>query len=224
MMNSKPSYRIVVAASLIIGPLLMSVGDLIHPEEDADAADQAALIIDHASRWYAAHLLLFFGILATIPGMLGLSSLAAERRPAVGYAARVLILVGVAAFSGVFVAEMLIGRYVSDGADLSATTALLETFQSGRVLGAIMAGGIAFFAGVGAFAIPLVKDGGSFRWPALAFVVGALLILAEIMTSEVLLSQAGNIVILMAGVVFAWMILESDRPGFEPRPGSVSIG
>jgi hypothetical protein len=223
MMNSRPGYRIIVAASLIVGPLLMSIGDAIHPEEDADAADQAALIIDHAARWYAAHLL-FFGMLATIPGMLGLSSLAAERRPAVGYAARVLILIGVAAFCGVFVTEMLIGRYVSEGADAAATTALLETFQSGRVLGAVMVGGIAFFAGVGAFAIPLVKDGGSFRWPALAFIVGALLILAEIMTSEVLLSQAGNVVILAAGAVFAWMILESDRPGLQSRPTSVSAG
>ena len=114
----KPSYlRIIPAASLVLGPLLMSAGDLIHPQEDADAAEQAAVIVEHASRWYAAHLLLFIGLLVLIPGILALTGLTAERKPAVGYTARVLVLVGVAAFCAVFVAEMLIGRYVSDGAD-----------------------------------------------------------------------------------------------------------
>jgi hypothetical protein len=201
----------MMAVSLVLGPLLMSVGDLMHPQEDASAADQAVLIAEHATRWYAAHLLLFVGILVLIPGMLGLSNLAAERRPAVGYAARVLILIGVAAFSAVFVAEMMIGRYVSDGADVSATAKLLETFQSGWVLGAVMVGGVAFFAGVAAFAIPLARDGGSLRWPALAFVLGGLLILAEILTAEVILSQAGNIVILVASTAFAWSIIQRDE-------------
>ena len=207
---ARPGYRLIVAASLIIGPLLMSTGDLIHPQEDANAADQVVLIAEHATRWYAAHLLLFAGILTLIPGTLWLSNLAAERRPPVGYAARVLVLIGVAAFSGVFVTEMLIGRYVSDGAEVSAATDLLETFQSGWVLGAVMVGGVAFFAGVGAFAVPLVIDGGRLRWPALIFLVGSLLILAEIMTAEVMLSQAGNLLIFAASAIFAWRIVQSD--------------
>ena len=40
---------------------------------------------------------------------------------------------------------MLIGRYVSDGADAAAATKLLATFQSGPVLGAVTVAGIAFF-------------------------------------------------------------------------------
>lgn len=85
----KHSYRMVVAAaSLVLGPLLMSGGDLIHPKEKMDAADQAAVIIEHASRWYAAHLLLFIGLLVFIPGILAPTSLTAERRPAAGAAAR----------------------------------------------------------------------------------------------------------------------------------------
>ena len=210
--SSKLSYSSAVsAASLILGPLLMTVGDGIHPKENNDAADQAAIIVEHASRWYASHLLLFIGLLVLIPGILALASLTAERRQVVGYAARVLTLMGVAAFSAVFVAEMLIGRYVADGADVSAATDLLETFQSGRVLGVVMIGGVAFFSGVAAFAIPLVMTGQQFRWPALAFILGALLILAEIISAEVLLSQIGNFVLLAAGVVFAWLIVQRDQ-------------
>ena len=209
---SKPSYiKIIAATSLVLGPLLMSAGDLIHPREHADAADQAAVIVEHASRWYAAHLLLFIGLLVLIPGILALTGLIAERKPAVGYAARVLVLAGVAAFSAVFVAEMLIGRYISDGADVSAATELLETFQSGLVLGVVMVGGVAFFIGVAAFAIPLIMADGGLRWPAAIYVLGALLILAEIMSSQVLLSQIGNVVLLAASVWFAWHILQRDQ-------------
>ena len=206
------SYRAVIAAaSLVLGPLLMSVGDLLHPEERMDAAAQATIIIEHASRWYVAHLLLFIGLLVFIPGILALTRLTAERRPMAGYAGRILLLVGMGAFYAVFVCEMLIGRYVSDGADLSAATALLETFQSGWVLGAVVAGVAAFVGGVAVNAIALVMTSGRLRWPALALGLGALLILAEIITAEVLLSQIGNVVILAASVAFAWHIVHSDQ-------------
>ena len=94
----------VAAISAVLGPLLMSVGDLIHPQESMDPAVQAAVIFEHAShasRWYVAHLLLFFGILVVIPGVLAISALTAERRPRAGYAARILSLIGVASFAAI---------------------------------------------------------------------------------------------------------------------------
>ena len=62
--------------------------------------------MDHASRWYVAHPLLFVGILVPTPGLLELSGLAAARKPA-GYAARVFVLIGAGAFASVFVGEMI---------------------------------------------------------------------------------------------------------------------
>src|SRR5215212_1626539 len=107
-------YRTVIgAASLIVGPTLMSVGDLMHPHESWDAAAQVAMIAESASRWYIAHLLLFVGILVFVPGILALSDVTAKRSPAIGYAARVLLLASVGALSAVFACEMLLGRFVS---------------------------------------------------------------------------------------------------------------
>lgn len=40
--------------------------------------------------------------------------------------------------------------------------------------------------------------------------LGALLTLAEIITSQVLLSQIGSIVLLAASTAFAWRILQRD--------------
>jgi branched-subunit amino acid transport protein len=203
----------VAAVSLVLGPLLMSVGDLIHPQESMDPAVQATVIIEHAShasRWYVSHLLLFFGIVTVIPGTLAVSRLTAERAPKAGYAARILSLIGVAAFAAIFVGEMLIGRYVSDGADAAAATKLLATFQSGPVLGAVMVAGIAFFLGVGLMAVPLIRAGGPSRWPAVAFIAGAVLVGAEIITAQVLLSQIGNLTFLAGGILFARQVLRAN--------------
>jgi hypothetical protein len=90
-------YRaLIAAASLVVGPLLMTIGDLFHPEERMDTTEQIAIIVNHASRWYAAHLLLFIGMLLAIPGLLALAGLTAARKPAAGYAARILVLIGAA--------------------------------------------------------------------------------------------------------------------------------
>ncbi len=205
------SHTRVAAVSIVLGPLLMSVGDLMHPQESMDPAVQAAVIMQHAShasRWYAAHLLLFAGILVVIPGILAITSLVSERTARGGYASRILSLIGIASFAAIFGGEMLIGRYVSDGADVSAATRLLETFQSGPLLGAVMVGGIMFFLGVAALAVPLICAGGPLRWPAIGFAVGAILIGAEIVTAQVLLSQIGNLAFLVGGILFARPILQ----------------
>jgi hypothetical protein len=43
--------------------------------------------------------------------------------------------------------------------------------------------------------------------PAVAFGLGAVLILGEILLAEVLLSQIGNVVIFVAGIAFARLLL-----------------
>lgn len=213
MGNSSPSrgYRTLIAsASLVAGPLLMSIGDLVHPEERMDTAAQIAIVVEHASRWYAAHLLLLIGILLSIPGFLALSSLTAQRRPAMGHAARILVLIGTAAFASIFVGEMLIGRYVMDGANATAAKALLDTMFSGPMVAAVGPAALAFFAGTAVFAIPLMRTGGGLRRVAVLYSAGALLILAEILSAEVLLSQIGNIVIFVGGATAAWLLLRGE--------------
>jgi hypothetical protein len=156
-------YRtLIAAASLIVGPLLMSIGDLFHPEERMDTAEQIAILVDHASRWYAAHLLLFIGMMVSIPGLLALASLTAERKPAAGYAARILVLIGAAALASIFLGEMLIGRFVTDGADTAAATDLLDTMFSGPIVAAVIPAALAFFVGTAAFAIPLMVPAASY--------------------------------------------------------------
>jgi hypothetical protein len=210
-MSSAPGTRdhrtLIAAASLVVGPLLMSIGDLLHPEERMDTAAQIAIIMEQAARWYVAHLLLFVGILLAIPGLVALPGLAADRHPTTARAARLLLLIGVAALAAIFVAEMLLGRFVADGASPAMASALLDSMLSGPMAVAVGPALLAFFVGTGALAVPLVRAGGARRWAASLLSIGASLILAEIVSAQVVLSQIGNVLIFAGGTVAARLML-----------------
>ena len=202
-------YRtLIAAASLTVGPLLMTIGDLLHPEERMAPAEQIAILVDHAPHWYTAHLLLFVGIVLFIPGFLAISALTSVRKPAAGYAARILVLMGTAALASIFVGEMLVGRFVLDGADPSVATDLLESMFSGPLFAAVGPALLAFFVGAAVFAIPLMRAGGMVGWAAGLILLGTLLILGEILSAQVILSQLGNILSLCGSATFAWLILK----------------
>ena len=206
--SAPPDYRTLIAAtSLIAGPLLMAIGDLLHPEERMAAHEQIAILVGHAARWYTAHLLLFVGIILFIPGLLALSAIAGARKPAAGYASRILVLMGTAALASIFMGEMLVGRFVMDGADPAAATALLESMFSGPMVAAVGPAMLAFFAGTVVFAIALFQAGGRAAWAASIILVGVLLVLAEILTAQVVLSQVGNVLVFCGSAMAAWLVL-----------------
>ena len=208
MNSSRPRVRMIEAGSLIVGPALMSVGDLMHPSESWDSATQVAIVAAAARRWYLAHLLLLVGILLFVPGILVLTRTLARHRPGLGYASRLLLLVSVGALSAVFAFEMVLGSFVQ--ADRRAAVVLLETFNS-RVLVALLPGLLAFFVGTGLFVAPSARTAGPLRWPALCLGLGALLILGEIVAAQVIFSQIGNVLICIAGIGFA-RVLRGEGP------------
>ena len=164
--------------------------------------------MEHATRWYLAHLLLFIGLVLFVPGLLTLTGLSAARRPPVGYAARVLMVIGVGGTAAIFVAEMLAGRLGALGP--AATQEFLDTMFSGPIAGPMLPVGLAFFVSAAVFAVPLIVDAGPLRWPAVVLLVGILLVLAEILSSQVLLSQIGNLLIWSGSVAFAWRLVRGE--------------
>jgi hypothetical protein len=157
-------HRTLGVVSLAVGPLVMAVGDLLHPKETSDLGGQAPIIAEQATRWYLAQLLLFLGLVVFVPGLLTLADLAAVRRPRIGYAARVLVVIGVGGSAALFVAEMLAGRFGSLGA--AATEEFLETMFSGPIAGPMLPVALALFVGAVVFAAPLIASGGrcAGRW------------------------------------------------------------
>jgi hypothetical protein len=213
---SRDYRRLIPAASLIVGPLIMTIGDLLHPEERMAPQEQIAIVANHASRWYTAHLLLFIGLMLFIPGFLALTDVTEARRPAAGYAARILLLAGTAAFASIFVMEMLIGRFALDGTNPNAAIALLDSMFSGPIFAAIGPTMLAFFVGIAAFALPLVRTGGPFGWAAGTILIGTLFILAEILSAQVILSQIGNFLALCGSATAAWLMLHGATTNPTP--------
>ena len=198
--------RVTTAVSLVVGPLLMSIGDLLHPEERMLPAEQIAIVVDHASRWYAAHLLLYVGMLLFIPGFLGLSTLTEALKPVQGYVARILIMIGAAGFASIITGEMLASRLVLDGVDTAAPISLWTNLFMGPVAAAVGPALLAFFAGTFMFAIPLLRGSQRLRRPVALIVIGVFFVLAEILTARVLLSQIGNVLVLCGSAEAAWLI------------------
>ena len=207
--------RVTTSVSLVVGPLLMSIGDLLHPEERMSRVEQIAIVAEHASRWYAAHLLLFFGMLLFIPGFLGMTALTAILKPVLGYTARILIMIGTAGFASIVTGEMLASRLVLDGVGNAAPISLWTNLFMGPVVAAVGPAVLAFFVGTIMFAIPLLRGSERLRRPVALIVIGVLFVLAEILTARVVLSQIGNIVVLCGSAEAAWQIARVGTDGSE---------
>ena len=201
-------YRNVVSTgSLIVGPLLLSIGDSFHPAESLDPDLQVAIIAGSSSLWYGAHLMIFLGLLAFIPGIIAIGDLVSEKRPGLGFIVRNMMLIGAAAFSAVLVFEMLLGRFVAEGAGPEQATKLLEAFATPGILGIVLPIIIvALFGGVWLMTWALFVTQPGYRWPASLLSVGVFLILIEIFSGEVLFSQVGNVALLVGGIGFALKI------------------
>jgi len=205
---TRRAETVTTSVSLVVGPLVMSIGDLMHPEERMSPVEQIAIVVDHASRWYTAHLLLFFGMLLFIPGFLGLTALTAARKPALGYAARILMMIGTAGFASIITGEMLASRLVLDGVGNAAPISLWTNLFMGPVAVAVGPALVAFFIGTIMAAIPLLRSSQRLRRPVALIVIGALLVLAEILTAQVVFSRIGNVVVLCGSVELAWHIAQ----------------
>ena len=212
---ARRAEKVTTSVSLVVGPLLMSIGDLLHPEERMSPVEQIAIVVDHASRWYTAHLLLFFGILLFIPGFLGLTALTAMLRPVLGYAARILIMIGTAGLASIVTGEMLASRLVLDGVGNAAPISLWTNLFMGPVVAAVGPALLAFFVGTLMSAIPLLRGSERLRRPVALIVIGVLFVVAEIVTARVVFSRIGNIVVLFGSAKAAWLIARARTDGSE---------
>ena len=210
--------RVTTSVSLVAGPLVMSIGDLLHPEERMLPVEQIAIVVDHASRWYTAHLLLFVGMLLFIPGFLGLTALTAMLKPILGYAARVLMMIGTAGFASIITGEMLASRLVLDGVGNAAPISLWTNLFMGPVAAAVGPALLAFFVGTLMSAIPLLRGPERLRRPVALILIGVLFVLAEILTARVIFSRIGNIVVLFGSAELAWHFARAGADGSEPVP------
>ena len=98
----------------------------------------------------------------------------------------------------------------------AAPISLWTNLFMGPVAVAVAPALLAFFIGIFMFAIPLLRGSERLRRPVALIVIGAVLVLAEILTARVLFSQIGNVVVLFGSAEVAWLIARDHTDGSEP--------
>jgi hypothetical protein len=161
------------------------------------------------------------GMLLFVPGFLGLSALTARLMPVLGYVARMLLMIGTAGFASIITGEMLASRLVLDGVGNAAPISLWTNLFMGPVVAAVGPALLAFFVGAFMLAIPLLRGLERLRRPIALIVIGALFVLAEILTAHLLFSQIGNVVVLFGSAEAAWLIARDRTNGSELLSRSV---
>jgi hypothetical protein len=112
--------------SLIAAPVVILIGEVVHPTRSATPVRQLAIVAAHPHTWYAAHLLLFIGVAMTVPAVIALGALLRPYRPSP--AAVGVWLAGVAAvcFAGLLTVGFVVGAMAAPTANRAEMTALFE--------------------------------------------------------------------------------------------------
>jgi hypothetical protein len=117
----------LAAASLIAAPLLLLAGELLHPQNLPDPAQQLATVAADPGRWYLAHLLSLLGFALLVPAILGLAQLVGRRRAALADLGGALALLGVLASVGLLTLDGFgVWQMAQPAADRAEMAALLE--------------------------------------------------------------------------------------------------
>jgi hypothetical protein len=208
LIKSDGGHQRIEILSLAIGPMLLSVGDLMHPAESLDAARQAAIIAEQPDRWYLAHVLILVGFALFLPGLLMLAAVVSARWPRTGQVGRLLILIGACGFSAMIALELLAGRLTL----LNPTTAqsILDARSSAPVALPLITMTLGFFIGSIMLMIRMIRGIPAVRWPTAGMLVGVLLIAAEIGSGQVVLSQVGNVLVWIGAIAFAVRLQRGD--------------
>jgi len=122
-----PLYQRLAAGSLIVAPLVLLTGELLHPELHLDPARQLAVAAANPDRWYLAHLLSLIGFALLVPAILGLIQLVGQRRAALADLGGTLALLGVLATTGLLSIDGFgVWQMAQPAADRAEMAALLE--------------------------------------------------------------------------------------------------
>jgi hypothetical protein len=125
--GSRRRYQRLAAGSLIVAPLVLLAGELLHPPFQRDPARLLAVAAANPGRWYLAHLLSLIGFALLMPAILGLTQLVGQGRAALADVGGTLALLGVLAVSGLLSIDGFgVWQMAQPAADRAEMAALLD--------------------------------------------------------------------------------------------------
>jgi hypothetical protein len=212
--------KMLAGVCMIVGPLLLLVVEVVHPELKEEEAAQLGVIADNANSWFAAHLIALPAIALLVVAALGLMHMLREREVAWGHIGGGLALLGLLAFVGIVAIELVAWQMVKGGADAAEMTALLERLneEPGIVVPLYIVGLVGVVGGFAALAVGLYRARAVQSWMAGFILVGIALFLAENLAYENWLGIVGAAFLLVGLGSIGRMVMQEPDADWEHTP------
>jgi hypothetical protein len=220
--NTHHFRKTVAGACMILAPLLFLLGVIIHPELSTSEAEQLGFVAADVDAFYAAHMLIFAGIVLAVPAVLGLMHMLRERGAAYGHLGGGLALIGLLCYAAVQGVDMVIWQMGAAGADRGEMTALLTrlTETTGFVIPfAILP--FAFAVGTVVLAMGLYRARAVEAWMAAALAIGGVAVtLIGVVVTAYLYSIVAAAVLFVGLAAIGQMVLVESDADWEHTPES----
>lgn len=170
MSTSEQMRKVATGVCLILAPLALLVGVVLHPAESTDAAEQLAIIAADAERWAVAHYILSGGAVLLAGAVIGLAHLLHERRPGQAIIGGAMGVVGAMGLCAVAFSEATFGAALGRHAD-GSVAAYGEVAASAAFVVILLA---ALLGPLGAIVLGhgLWKSNVAPTWAAMALMLG----------------------------------------------------
>ena len=212
MSTSERLRKAATGLCLMIAPLGLLVGLVLHPAESMDAAEQLGIIASDANRWAMAHFIITGSAIVLAGAVLGLAHLLHEHRPAQAIVGGAIGVVGAMSLCAVAFSEATygaqLGRVSTTGGVLDAYSAVAAQPASLLVLiGALMGPLGSIVLGSGLYAAAVVP-----RWTAIALMAGGVCLIVGLPIAMMPLAIAGAALQVLGLAPIGYMVLgESDE-------------
>jgi hypothetical protein len=193
----------------IVGGLLVALGFVLHPPEEAAAVS--------TGMWVVSHTLLVLSLVIGILGLIGLYARQIQETGALGLIGFLLIFLSMTSFLGITYFEAFINPAVA-----ASDPAFVESQMAGVLPGPLMVilpvSGLCFGLGWLLFGLGLIRAGILPRWAAIVTIIGAIPFgLGPLFPAIVGVIAA---VVFGAGAIWLGYALwaEAGEPATQPKP------
>jgi hypothetical protein len=222
--------KMVAGACMVVAPLLLLIGMVIHPDMKTDEAAQLAVIADNRDAWLVSHMLVLTSLVLAVPAVLGLMHMMRERKVAYGHVGGGLTLIGLMALVGVIAIDGFVGWQMTAGeANRGEMVALYQRlYDSAGIVIPFFLMSFAFGVGMIALSAGLYRARAVQSWMAAFIATGAILLsIAGPTGSDVLSIIGASFLFVGLASVGRLVLRESDEEwehtpeysGFRPLAG-----
>lgn len=209
--------KMVAGFCMLVAPLLVLVGEIVHPELKSEAAEQFGVVAANADEWAMAHVILFAGTVLAVPAVLGLMHMLRERQVAFGHMGGGMALLGLMAIAGVIGIEMTLWQ-MAEGSR-AEMVALLERMTEATAI-VVPFFVMSLFTGLGlaVLGLGLYRAQAVHTWAAACVgLAGVLFIVEALAYSSVFGLVAAALLFVGLGSI-GWMVWRESDDAWDHTP------